>query len=68
MFILTIIIFVENKKQVVENQFEDSQNAETRRMVDLAKRQEARTAERMGYNPYEARLMGNTVRQRDSTD
>eukprot|EP00904_Undaria_pinnatifida_P004058 jgi/Undpi1/13653/HiC_scaffold_9.g03307.m1 len=46
---------------VVDNQFEDSQNAETRRMVDLAKRQEAMTAARMGYNPYEARLMGNTA-------
>ena len=34
-------------------------------MVDLAKRQEARTAASMGYNPYEARLMGNTVRERN---
>lgn len=48
--------------QVTENQFEDSGNAETRRMVELAKQQEARTAASMGYNPYEARLMGNTVR------
>lgn len=46
---------------MVENQFEDSNNAETRRMVELAKRQEERTAANMGYNPYEARLMGNTV-------
>lgn len=46
---------------MVENQFEDSDNAETRRMVELAKQQEARTAASMGYNPYEARLMGNTV-------
>lgn len=30
-------------------------------MVELAKEQEARTAASMGYNPYEARLMGNTV-------
>lgn len=33
-------------------------------MVELAKQQEARTAATMGYNPYEARLMGNTVRER----
>lgn len=46
---------------MVDNQFEDSDNAETRRMVELAKRQEARTAASMGYNPYEARMMGNTV-------
>ncbi|CAM9547042.1 unnamed protein product [Ectocarpus fasciculatus] len=46
---------------VTENQFEDSGNAETRRMVELAKQQEARTAANMGYNPYEARLMGNTA-------
>ncbi|CBJ30220.1 conserved unknown protein [Ectocarpus siliculosus] len=46
---------------VTENQFEDSGNAETRRMVELAKQQEARTASSMGYNPYEARLMGNTA-------
>lgn len=45
----------------VNNKFEDSDNAETRRMVELAKQQEARTAASMGYNPYEARLMGNTV-------
>ena len=47
--------------QVVDNQFEESDNAETRRMVELARQQEARTAASMGYNPYEARLMGNTV-------
>ncbi|CAM9252295.1 unnamed protein product [Ectocarpus sp. 8 AP-2014] len=46
---------------VAENQFEDSGNAKTRRMVELAKQQEARTAASMGYNPYEARLMGNTA-------
>ncbi|CAM9879279.1 unnamed protein product [Pylaiella littoralis] len=45
----------------VNNKFEDSDNAETRRMVELAKQQEARTAASMGYNPYEARLMGNTA-------
>lgn len=49
---------------MVDNQFQDSDNAETRRMVELAKQQEARTAASMGYNPYEARLMGNTVRNR----
>lgn len=48
--------------QVMENQFGESENAETRRMVRLAKEKEARMAESMGYNPFEARLMGNTVR------
>ncbi|CAN0157770.1 unnamed protein product [Scytosiphon promiscuus] len=47
--------------EAVDNQFQDSDNAETRRMVELAKQQEARTAASMGYNPYEARLMGNTA-------
>lgn len=30
-------------------------------MVAYAKQKEARLAENMGYNPYQARLMGNTV-------
>ncbi|CAM9652590.1 unnamed protein product, partial [Hapterophycus canaliculatus] len=47
--------------EAVDNKFQDSDNAETRRMVELAKQQEARTAASMGYNPYEARLMGNTA-------
>lgn len=30
-------------------------------MVQLVKKQEERTAASMGYNPYEARMVGNTV-------
>ncbi|CAM9111995.1 unnamed protein product, partial [Choristocarpus tenellus] len=44
-----------------ENKFTASTNAETKRIVELAKQQEAATAQRMGYNPYEARLMGHTA-------
>lgn len=47
--------------QTTENKFEDSTNAETRRIVQLTKEQERRTAASMGYNPYEARMMGNNV-------
>lgn len=36
--------------------------------MELAKEQEARTAEAMGYNPYEARLTGNSVRQLSRRD
>ncbi|CAM9431207.1 unnamed protein product, partial [Discosporangium mesarthrocarpum] len=47
--------------EAMKNRFEASTNAETRRVVELAKQSEAATAERMGYNPYEARLMGHTA-------
>lgn len=47
--------------QMTDNKFEDSTNAETRRIVQLTKEQERRTAANMGYNPYEARMMGNNV-------
>ncbi|CAN0339798.1 unnamed protein product [Ascophyllum nodosum] len=48
-------------KDTVGSKFEGSTNEETRRMVELAKEKEQRTAASMGYNPFEARMMGNNV-------
>ena len=50
-----------NAHQTVGSKFEGSTNEETRRMVELAKEKEQRTAASMGYNPFEARMMGNNV-------
>lgn len=46
---------------VRENQFEESGSVETRRQVQLAKEKEEKTAASMGYNPYQARMVGNTT-------
>ncbi|CAM9696923.1 unnamed protein product [Chrysoparadoxa australica] len=50
----------EERAAPVVNTFEASENEETKRVVQLVKQQEAETAARLGYNPYESRTTGHS--------